>query len=847
MRHCFQRLALAVIGGLAALFGGIAAAADCSPFQTAPVFTGSVPSPLQVLGFSIGTREVTAAESDSYLAAVDQASARVVSGIAATSVQGRPLRYAIVGRENNVSPDGLARVRAAARVLMNPDTPAATAAALAASTPAIFWVTGNVHGNEESGADAALRVLYELADRNDCVVNRILDNAIVVLLPIQNPDGREAGTRTNAYGFDMNRDWFARTQPETDGKLELLRQYPPVLYIDAHEFSSKTYWIPPDADPVYHEVPDRAFNWINSIYGASIATEMDRQKIAYFHGAPYDLFAMQNGDTVPTVGFHAAGMTFEKCNGDSIDKRAYEHFVAFWTSLFAGAGDKQRILTEWHASYAEAKAEGGTGTLEPNALYYDGKKLYQQVPGDAVRHYFFLDDPGRAREIAHLVSRLQRMDVQVSRLQEPLVVPDFKPYGGSARETTLPAGTYWVPMAQAQKHWVQAMLNEDTYIATTVTYDVTAWSSPLLMNLSGGWSGVPLAPSALPVATVASPPPSGPPAGASRIGLFEIPGSSSAYISAGSIRYLFDRVWGLQSGADYVDVTADDIKAGRLGDLGIGILLVPDGYTNYGLQALGAKGKKALVAWVSAGGRYVGYQGGAELAVRSGVSTAVLQASHTSAPGALVRVRLDAQSPLAAGIEPTLVDSPTAWLMYDNDNRMAAGLGAAVATFPAAGDPAYHTSGLAIGIDELAGSAAIVDEAVGSGRAIVFSFDPNFRAWTDGTQRLLWNALYGANPAPVAAPAAKTRTSALAQADRAAQALPGLGKAIRIVVSPADADVTRALLQRYSAEFKESRKPDRIVFLIANRDTLSWEEHPFAMDLVRELNAQITPISVSIR
>lgn len=129
--------------------------------------------------------------------------------------------------------------------MIDPDTPAENVTKLVADTPAILWVTGNVHGNEESGADAAVRVAYELADRNDCVVKRILDNAIVVVLPTQNPDGRELDTRRNAYGFDMNRDWFARTQTETDGKLELLRQLPPVLYIDAHETSTNHYFFPP--------------------------------------------------------------------------------------------------------------------------------------------------------------------------------------------------------------------------------------------------------------------------------------------------------------------------------------------------------------------------------------------------------------------------------------------------------------------------------------------------------------------------------------------------------------------------------------------------------------------------
>jgi murein tripeptide amidase MpaA len=100
---------------------------------------------------------------------------------------------------------------------------------------------GNVHGGEESPTDAELRVLYELADRDDCAARQILDNTLVGIIPMQNPDGREADTRQNAYGFDMNRDWFARTQRETDTKLELLRQYPGVLYVDAHEMGGNHY------------------------------------------------------------------------------------------------------------------------------------------------------------------------------------------------------------------------------------------------------------------------------------------------------------------------------------------------------------------------------------------------------------------------------------------------------------------------------------------------------------------------------------------------------------------------------------------------------------------------------
>ena len=55
----------------------------------------------------------------------------------------------------------------------------------------------------------------------------------------------------------------------------------------------------------------------------------------------------------------------------------------------------------------------------------------------------------------------------------------------------MPPGTWYVPIAQMQKHWVQAMLNEDTYTPFPYFYDVTAWSQPLLFNVHGGYSGRP--------------------------------------------------------------------------------------------------------------------------------------------------------------------------------------------------------------------------------------------------------------------------------------------------------------------------------------------------------------------
>ncbi len=845
-------VSLALLVSVSAPIAPVGAAEACDPFLTTPVYDARVRTATQVLGadFAFGVREMAISEKgvvpevnefNEYLETLDADTDRVVTAEAATSVDGKSIRYAIVGREDRMDTDSLTAIRANLQVLRNPSSSGPALQAALDDTPAVLWVAGNVHGGEESGADAAMHALYELAARTDCVVEGILEDAIVVILPTQNPDGRAIGQRRNLYGFDMNRDWFARTQPETDGKLDVVRLYPPMLFLDVHEFGLADYFFPPNADPIYHEIPEVANDWINGLYSPAIVDQFQAEGIKFFHGAPYDFFAVVFGDTVPATGHHAAGMTLEKESGDPIAVREHEHFSATWASIAAGAAARDAVVAAWRASFVEAYEQGLAGTLEPNGVFEPKHKLLQPVPDVTVRGYFLKNDPDKAYELDLLVRRLQRMDVTVYQLTADLHLDAFHRYGDPSAATDLPAGTYWIPLAQGQKHWIQAMLNEETWIPFDVTFDVTAWSNPLLMDLEGGWSGESVEPAAAVV------PPVGQPAwdgvgGTPSVGLFEIPISTRGFEAAFQTKYLFTEVWHLP----FTDVTADQIVAGRLNDPGnpIDVLVMPDGFANYGLQALGAKGKRALRDWVNAGGTIVAWQGGAVVAAKAGASSAKFGGSHTNAPGTLIRVAVDASSPLAANV------GNQAWVMYQDDMTLKPGLGEAVATFPASGDPDYGTSGLAINVDTLAGTTAVVDEAVGAGRVVSFSVDPNFRAWSQGTQRILWNAIVGSEPVGFghAAPAgSKARAAAEKEAVAAADRLPQLGSAIRIRVAGADAAATAKILARHRAEVIRVDVDGDALFLVANRDDLSFEEHPFFGLIVRDLHkAGITPRAASL-
>ncbi|HEX5390208.1 MAG TPA: M14 family zinc carboxypeptidase, partial [Burkholderiaceae bacterium] len=164
----------------------------CTAFGGAPTYNPLVRSPRAVLGFDLGSREISHAEAVQLMGTLAADSGRVFVGTAGRSVSGTPLQYAIVGDASRVSKKALTNLSQEIRQLMDPETPTQDAQALAATLPAVLWLGGNVHGNEESGADASLQVLYELAAREDCAAQHIRANSVVVVLPIQNPDGRAA-------------------------------------------------------------------------------------------------------------------------------------------------------------------------------------------------------------------------------------------------------------------------------------------------------------------------------------------------------------------------------------------------------------------------------------------------------------------------------------------------------------------------------------------------------------------------------------------------------------------------------------------------------------------------------
>ncbi|WP_433533275.1 M14 family zinc carboxypeptidase [Micromonospora sp. CA-263727] len=103
-----------------------------------------------------------------------------------------------------------------------------------------LFVNANIHGNEWEGTDAALRVIEEYATSTDPGVASLLKRNRLVFNITSNPDGRVAGTRANANGYDLNRDLTIVSQPETNLIRELVIDSKPIITLDLHGYVSPT-------------------------------------------------------------------------------------------------------------------------------------------------------------------------------------------------------------------------------------------------------------------------------------------------------------------------------------------------------------------------------------------------------------------------------------------------------------------------------------------------------------------------------------------------------------------------------------------------------------------------------
>lgn len=756
---------------------------------SAPMVTAQsrpIPSPESVLGFAPGAdrqlpkwQQVT-----DYFTRLDAASPRVSVRTLGKTVLGRPFLVAFIADSGTLA--NLERYRTIQRKLADPRLRAAgELEQLIRDGKNVILITSSIHSTEVGGFLTPFVLADRLARAETDEARSILSNTIVMLVPSLNPDGvdivgdwyrstldtpAEGSGPPVLYhyytGHDNNRDWYAFTQPETRYTVDsLYTPWNPQIVNDIHQQGGGAgrIFIPPYMDPIEPNIDPILTAGTNSM-GMAMSWRLTADGLpGVATNASYDQWSPARQYSLNHRGIRILTETASARLASPVEMtfaqlgtaRGYDAKVASWNFPNPwhggrwGIGDivKYQSSASW-ALLVEA-ARDRTGWLTSYAALGD-RALAEDHPwrpgADVPTGYVIPKAQGDAQALQRLVWTLQHGQVEVHETREPVTVVG----------KTYPTGSYFVPTRQMFGSYANALLEWQEYPnlreypggPPKAPYDVTAHTLPLLFGVEVAAVQGAMPAATAPIAAVAEPRygVAGLSDGAGkRIGIYK---SWSASMDEGWTRWMFDA-----NRIRFTSLHDKEVRAGNLGSR-YDVIIMPDqsaGQIARGLGrnapdslqgGLGEEGAAALKAFVEGGGTILFFNDASDYGIEAldlpvrNVTTGIGR-TELYAPGSLLGVELDRSHPMAANVTAPV---PTVW--FENSptfeatdpNRVKV-----VARYQATGDPLR--SGWLLGGDKLNGKAALVEVAVGKGKAVLFGFRPQYRGQTMSTQPLIWDAI----------------------------------------------------------------------------------------------------------
>jgi len=755
-----------------------------------------IPAPQEVLGFTPGQDRKLASWNQviDYFDRLDRTSDRVLFETLGNTSMGKPFVMATIS-----SPANLARLEEFRQIqnqLADPrklgplTTRDRKAAELVRRGKTVVLITCGIHSTEVGSYLSSMLIAHRLASSTEPAIQKILDNTIILLVPSLNPDGVDIvknwydrtldttfeGTDPpelyHKYtGHDNNRDWYAFTQVETQLTVDKIHNvWHPQIVHDIHQqgaFGSRLF-LPPYMPPVEPNVPKPIVAAYTQL-GNWIAGEMRKQ------------------------GFQ--GITTNSTYDAWSPARAYSHYHAGARILSETASAKIASpltlkLEELRSreGYDPQKESPKFGPLWPGGEWHlsDITKhmttaaflLLDHAAADREqwlrRFYAIGKDAVRPRRPGELFGFLIEPGLTSDSLLEILArggVETVLPKEGTTFKIgrhTFPEGTKLVRMDQPYGGFAKALLEVQRYPNIRdasghpiAPYDVTAHTLSLLM-------GVTVHPVKAPFTYSRQTAPTGKTVGQRKIvplvkDAFAIYKSSVPAHDEGWTRWILD---------------SKSIRYGMLGDreLRAGItvykpgpgvtvkyyvLLIPDqpartlleGYKAGAMPpeytgGLGPQGVKHLREFIETGGTAVFLNRASNFAIeqfklplRNVVGG--LPRTDFYVPGSILRIELDTTHPVAQGMPKETIawaeDSPVFEVTQDPEATVPASNVRIIASYPVDKDPLL--SGWLLGGDLIKGKAALVEVTMGKGRVILFGFRPQYRAQSEATYPLFFNAL----------------------------------------------------------------------------------------------------------
>ena len=426
-------------------------------------FNPAIPTPEQFLGYGIGDQHTRHDQLVNYFHELDRLSDRVTLEVIGKTFENRSqiaATFTSAGNHKNIE-----QIR---QQHLAGEKQGATA-----NIPLVIHLAYNVHGNEPSSSEAAMLTAYYLTASETEETNGWLNNMIITMDPVINPDGRDRhtnwanmhkafppvadandrehneiwpGGRTNHYWFDLNRDWFLATFPESQNRINFFHKWKPYVQTDHHEMgTNSTFYFDPGEDASNNPiVPDYLYKKIYPKYAEYFSKATDKIGSMYFTKEAYDKLYPGYGSSY--INFYGgAGFLFEQASSRG---HVQETTTIPITFAFTIRNQFTASLATIRASLAEKAS-----LLEMRKLFYTTAK--QQAEASAVKGYVFSHDQDKNRTKAFIdLLLLHRIDVY-----------------------ELPTGeSFYVPVAQDNHIMVRSIFENQITYRDSSFYDASTWS-----------------------------------------------------------------------------------------------------------------------------------------------------------------------------------------------------------------------------------------------------------------------------------------------------------------------------------------------------------------------------------
>ncbi|MCW9707033.1 M14 family metallopeptidase [Fodinibius salsisoli] len=450
-------------------------------------------SPSEFLGYELGSEWTPHHKVMDYFWHAAEQSPLVEGESYGETYEGRQLMVVYIASEENV--DQLEQIRTdnLKRTGLIDGEPAN-------NQTAIVWLSYNVHGNETSSSEAAMKTLYELTRPDNDRTKQWLQNTVVIMDPMLNPDGRDRyvhwyketvgadpniheaarehhepwpNGRTNHYYFDLNRDWAWLTQKESRQRLAKYQQWMPHIHVDFHEQGHNApYYFAPAAKPFHNAITDWQEEFQYTI-GRNHAKYFNENGWLYFTREVFDLFYPSYGDTYPIFN-GAIGMTYEQGGQVGLSIKLQE-------------GDTLTLDDRLTHHHTTGLSTVETASKHAGDLVREFEEYYEQSNTEPAGKYktFIIKGDNNPDKIRSLFALLDRHQVRYGKAKTDRSLEGYNYATGKSEDIQVTEDDYLVSAFQPKSVLARVLFEPQPQLEDSVTYDITAWEQHYAFGLEG--------------------------------------------------------------------------------------------------------------------------------------------------------------------------------------------------------------------------------------------------------------------------------------------------------------------------------------------------------------------------